>query len=143
MAKEEDITKKESLASQLKSDEQSIRSNQETWKRWSQLTAQVWTDEKLKQRLIATPAAVLQEHGLAIPAGMDVRVVENTDKVFYLTLPAKPAGGVTELTSSELAGAVGGVSCSGVCTQTCIIHLPEPPSYTQGICMPSPIVGPV
>ena len=88
-------------------------------KKWSQLLKQVWADEQLKQRLLDKPAAVLQEHGIEVPAGMEVRVVESADKVSYVTLPAKPAGGVTELTSSQLASIVGGLRPH---------HLPDPPT---------------
>lgn len=49
-----------------------------------------WADEKLKQRLIDNPEAVLQEHGIEVQAGMEIQVVENTDKVSYLTLTPKP-----------------------------------------------------
>jgi hypothetical protein len=101
---------KNSLASQLKEGGNSL-SSRETWKKWSQLTAQAWVDDKFKQRLIADPAALLQEHGIATPPGVEVRVVENTDKVYYFCLPAKPAGDVTELTSSQLEGAVALFCC--------------------------------
>ena len=76
--------------------------------KWSQLVGQVWADEKLKQRLKDNPTAVLQEHGLVVPSGVDVRVVENTDKVTYLVLPPKPAEDVTELTSNQLNAVAGG-----------------------------------
>ena len=85
---------------------------QESWNKWSQLVAQVWADDKLKQRLMDKPAAVLQEHGIEVPAGIDVRVVENTDKVYYLTLPPKPAGDVTELTAGQLGNLAGGITAA-------------------------------
>jgi hypothetical protein len=106
----------------------------EDWKKWSQLVAQAWADEKLKQRLLDEPASVLQEHGIAVPAGVEVRVVENTEKVSYLTLPAKPAGEVTELTSSQMRSVSGGACCfsrpCGSPPRDCIILTsgpPEPP----------------
>src|SRR5439155_17381599 len=68
----------------------------ENWKKWSQLVAQAWADEKLKQRLMDNPAEVLQGYGIEVPAGVEVRVVESTDKVSCLTLPRKPVGDVTE-----------------------------------------------
>jgi len=89
--------------------------SQEALKNWSKLMAQVWTDEKLKQRLIDKAAAVLREHGIETPDGMEIRVVENTAKVSYLTLPPKPAGDVTELTSSQLAGVAGGLGIACCC----------------------------
>jgi hypothetical protein len=52
---------------------------------------------------------------------MEVRVVENTDKVYHLTLPAKPTGEVTELTGREMKAVMGGdTPCHG--------HEPPPQS---------------
>jgi hypothetical protein len=80
----------------------------EAMKKWAELVGQVWADEKLKQRLLDNPAAVLQEHGIEVLAGVEIRVVENTEKVTYLTLPAKPAEGATQLTASQMAAVAGG-----------------------------------
>ena len=84
----------------------------ETLKKWSRLVAQAWADEKLKQQLVDNPTRVLQEHEIEVPAGVEIRVVENTDKVSYLMLPPKPAGDVAELTSGQLSGVAGGFCCS-------------------------------
>ena len=86
----------------------------ETMKKWSHLVAQAWADEKLKQRLIASPAVVLQEHGIEV-SGRELRVVENTEKVSYLVLPAEPAGGVVELSSGQLSTVAGGFCCCYAC----------------------------
>jgi hypothetical protein len=75
----------------------------EVAKKWLQLVAQARADKTLKQRLMDTPVVVLQEHGMKVRPGLDIRVVENTDKVAYLKLPAE-----AELTNSELDGIVGG-----------------------------------
>lgn len=99
----------------------------ETWKKWSQLVAQVWVDENLKQRLKDNPAAVLQEHGLPVPAGTDIRVVENTHKVTYLILPPKPAGDVTELASSQLSSVAGGFTMVG----TFACNQPDHPDHSE------------
>jgi len=87
-----------------------MAAEQENRKKWAQLVAQVWADDQLKQRLIDKPGVVLQELGIPVPAGLEVRVVENTDKVCYLTLPPKPAGDVTELTSAQLSGVAAGMT---------------------------------
>jgi hypothetical protein len=76
----------------------------EVAKKWLQLVAQARADKTLKQRLMDTPVVVLQEHGMKVRPGLDVRVVENTDKVAYLMLPA--AG--SELTTKQLDAVVGG-----------------------------------
>jgi hypothetical protein len=108
MAREDD---KPSLAAQLGGAEAGIN-----LQKWSQLTALAWTDDKLKQRLIAKPAAVLQEHGISIPQGVEVRVLENTDKIYHLVLQAKPAGDVSELSSSQMAAVAGGVPAITICS---------------------------
>jgi hypothetical protein len=69
------------------------------------VVARAWADEGFKRRLLADPKAVLQEHGLAAPPGVEVRVVENTATVLYLALPARPAG---ELTEADLAKVAAG-----------------------------------
>jgi hypothetical protein len=76
----------------------------EDWKRWCHLVAQAWADEELKRRLIDNPRKVLKEHGIEAPEGVEVRVVENTEEVHYLTLPAKPAGEVIGLEAGQARG---------------------------------------
>ncbi len=63
-------------------------------------------DPALKAKLIADPKAVLAEHGIKVPAGFTVKVVENTPSVFHLVLPKAAASG--ELSDEELAAAAGG-----------------------------------
>ena len=75
----------------------------EVGKKWLQLVAQARADKTLKQRLVDTPVVVLQEHGINVRQGLDIRIVEDTDKVVYLNLPAK-----AELTDRDLDGVVGG-----------------------------------
>ena len=75
---------------------------------WGQIVAQASTDQGFKRRLLADPAAVLKENGIAVPAGVRITVVEDTDQVIHLTLPARRAG---ELSEAELAGVAGGVGC--------------------------------
>ena len=63
--------------------------------------------------------AVLKEHGLDVPDGIDVKVVENADDCVHITLPA-PSAGDMDLSDDELSNAAGGSnggwgSCA--CTQ--------------------------
>src|SRR5262245_6999877 len=78
---------------------------------WSQVVAKAWVDDAFKRRLLADPAAVLQEHGVAVPPGVQVKVVEDTDTVRHMTLPARPPG---ELSEEELARAAGGAYNQGL-----------------------------
>jgi hypothetical protein len=77
------------------------------------LFAACWKDEALKARLMADPKAVLAEHGLDVPDGMDVKVVENADNCVHITMPAPPAGHLT-LSDEELGNAAGGSAAFGL-----------------------------
>ena len=72
----------------------------------AQLVAQAWLDPAFKARLVGSPATALQEQGIAVPAGAEVRVVEDSDRVVYLHLPAQPP--TQALTIEQLAAVVGG-----------------------------------
>ena len=71
------------------------------------LFAACWKDEALKQRFMSDPKAVLAEYGMDVPDGMDVNVVENTDNMVHITMPA-PASGSMDLSDEELSNAAGG-----------------------------------
>jgi hypothetical protein len=79
---------------------------------WDQIVAMAWTDEAFRKRLLADPATVLKEQGLEVPAGVQFKVVEDTEVLRHLTLPLKPSD---ELAEEELARGVGGVAagCGG------------------------------
>ena len=71
------------------------------------LFSECWKDEALKARFIQDPKTVLAEHGLNVPEGVDVNVLENTDNVVHITLPMSPAN-MHELSDEELGSAAGG-----------------------------------
>jgi hypothetical protein len=72
--------------------------------------AKTWADNGFKVRLLADPAGVLKAEGLSTPAGATVKIVENTDTVFNLVLPAKP----TDLSDEEMGAVSGGFTgCRG------------------------------
>ena len=72
------------------------------------LFAACWKDEALKARFMADPKAVLAEYGMDVPHGMDLNVVENTDTIVHITMPAPPSG-YLDLSDDELSNAAGGV----------------------------------
>jgi hypothetical protein len=74
---------------------------------FSQLIAKAWTDVTFKKRLLSEPATVLEEHGLEVPAGVTIRVVEDTDTLIHLSLPPQPSD--KELTEEDLAAVAGGL----------------------------------
>jgi hypothetical protein len=71
------------------------------------LFAACWKDEGLKARIMSDPKAVLKEHGLEVPDGMDVKVVENAHDCVHITMPARPAG-YENLSDEDLLNAAGG-----------------------------------
>ena len=73
------------------------------------LFAACWKDEALKQRFMADPKAVLAEHGMPVPDGMAVNVVENTDNTVHITMPAPPSTAMN-LSDEELGDAPGGAA---------------------------------
>ena len=73
---------------------------------WGQLVARAWADPAFKAKLLADPAGVLKENGLTTPAGLQIKVTENTDKVLNLVLPMKPPA--QELSEEELHRVAGG-----------------------------------
>jgi len=60
---------------------------QEFAKQYGQLVARAWGDAAFKAHLLAEPAAVLAERGIALPPGLEVRLHEDTPTLVHLTLP--------------------------------------------------------
>ncbi len=58
-------------------------------------------NDSLKQHFKSTPKIVLVEHGFDVPDDIEIKVVENTDRKVYITLPAHP-GMQDELSYSDL-----------------------------------------
>ena len=73
-------------------------------KQYGQLVARAWADDEFKARFLAEPAAVLQEYGIPVPPGVELRAVENTDKVAYLSLPLQPSDELSDEQLSQMAG---------------------------------------
>ncbi len=97
----------------------------------AKIFAACWKDEALKARFMADPKAVLAEHGIDVPANIDVNVVENSDNTVHITMPAAPAD-ASQLSDEELSATAGGniqhSTCLGgsawpenltVCISTC------------------------
>jgi hypothetical protein len=78
----------------------------QSFSQWGRIVAQAWQDDTFKRRLLLNPMSVLDEFGLDVPAGVQVRVVENTDHLMHLTIPATPPE--RELSDDDLEKVAGG-----------------------------------
>ena len=84
-------------------------------KQWSQIVARAWADEAFKYRLLSEPTTVLREHGLEMAPDIELKVVEDSEKVRHFVLPALPIGELTDEELSPTAGADSYSSFSGGC----------------------------
>ena len=75
------------------------------------LFAACWKDEALKARFMTDPKAVMAEHGMDVPANMNVNVVENSDNTVHITMPQAPASD-GEVSDEELSNVAGGQNLS-------------------------------
>jgi hypothetical protein len=95
-------------------------------KSYAQIMAKAWTDPTFKQRLLEQPAAVLEEHGIPVSPGIEIRAVESTAERVYITVPAPPPEDISE---EDLLTVAGGEDCastaSTIGTLTC-------PVFTTG-----------
>jgi hypothetical protein len=76
------------------------------------IIARAWRDPAFKAKLIADPKATLKEAGITVPAGMTLKVLENTATHVHLVLPPKPT---SELSDESLDKAVGAAACTEIC----------------------------
>ena len=77
-------------------------------KQWAQVVARTWSDEAFKKRLLAEPAVVLKEAGLEVPAGLQIKVVENSVRLAHVILSPAPAA--SERSEEVMAFLQGGVN---------------------------------
>lgn len=92
---------------------------QEYGRPWAKLVAQAWADADFKARLLADPAAFLKEVGVELPAGIELRVVENTAGLTHFVLPAPPPA--VSLEACEERVSAGDCGNGGICcTTSCV-----------------------
>lgn len=70
----------------------------------AQVITKALQDENFKQQLKKDSAKTLAEQGVKLAPGVEVRIVENTDKVRYLVIPNAKA-------AVAAAGSCGGGNC--------------------------------
>jgi hypothetical protein len=90
---------------------------------WNDLQQQVLdraeTDPEFRAKLLENPKDALEEQfGIATPANISVRVIEEQPGEVILVLPARHMGSGTMLSDEELERAAGGLSAS-TCSTAC------------------------
>ena len=85
-------------------------------KPYEALIKRCWEDNAFKQRLLANPAAVIDEAGLPIPVGVtEVKAIENGPSQLTIVIPPNPKN-FQDTSSKLIAGGYfifsrGGFSC--------------------------------
>lgn len=78
---------------------------------WAKIVARAWADAGFKQRLLDDPGSIMAEEGMPVPDGMEIKVVEATEKQAWLVLPPKPEDGEIETGEERLAATLSYMSC--------------------------------
>ena len=76
-------------------------------KAYGQIIAKSWSDPAFAKRLQSDPRTVLKEHGIEVPAGVEVKVVHSGPNEMHVPLPARPSG---ELDDEHLKNVAAGYS---------------------------------
>ncbi len=74
----------------------------------AKVITRAWSDADYKARLLDNPHSALAEAGVEIPAGTNVKVVENTADTHHLVLPLAP-GNASELSDEDMEKLAGGL----------------------------------
>jgi hypothetical protein len=77
---------------------------------YAKLVKKAWDDPAFKAQLLERPNAALAAAGVPVPAGVTVKVLEDTDKVVHLVLPPKPTGVLADDHLDLVAGGVTNLS---------------------------------
>jgi hypothetical protein len=102
---------------------------------YGKVIAKAWRDPAFKAKLLADPHATLTAAGVALPAGLTVRVVENTDKEFHFVLPPKPTG---ELSDEALDNVSAGVTPVPAFSNNWMCAFPAPSPFPISSAAPMP-----
>lgn len=72
-------------------------------KKWQEIVIRTWTDPTFKAQLLSHPKRVLEEYGIVCHE--QIKVVENSKDLRYLTLPEKPHGHLSNAELKKIAAA--------------------------------------
>jgi hypothetical protein len=74
------------------------------------IAEKAWKDEAFHRAILADPNKLYEEHfGQPVPAGLKIKVLEDTADTVHFVIPARPAK-TGELSDAELEDVAGGVT---------------------------------
>ncbi len=73
----------------------------------AQVIARAWSDPDFKAQLLNDPKTVLAGYGVDLPAGLTLKIVENTADTIHIVLPATPSQ-ASVLSDGDLQNLAGG-----------------------------------
>ena len=79
---------------------------------FNRIIEKAWADPAFKRRLMSDPKGVAKEFGFSVPPHVELRVVENTENIVYVVVPAKPSA--KPLSDEELGQVSGGVTATPI-----------------------------
>ena len=80
------------------------------------IAEKAWKDEAFHKEVLANPNKAYEQYlGRPVPAGMTIKVVEDTPNTVHFVIPAKPAN-AGELSDSELENVAGGLTPTFIAT---------------------------
>ncbi|MFH0976010.1 MAG: NHLP leader peptide family RiPP precursor [Spirochaetota bacterium] len=62
----------------------------ENRRKMAKVISKAWSSESFKEKLISNPRMVLAENGITVPADVELKVVEQTEKLMYIVIPFRP-----------------------------------------------------
>ncbi|MFI5334953.1 MAG: NHLP leader peptide family RiPP precursor [Chlamydiales bacterium] len=74
-------------------------------KAWAEVVARAWKDDLFKRKLLTRTNEALKEYGLAVPAGVNLKILEETSTSTYLVLPNKPQEELSETEMKKMVAA--------------------------------------
>jgi hypothetical protein len=78
------------------------------------IAEKAWKDEAFHKEVLANPNKVYEQYiGKPLPAGMTIKVVEDTATTVHFVIPGKPAN-AGELSDAELENVAGGITPTGL-----------------------------
>ncbi len=75
-------------------------------KKWNEVIKKASVDQGFKQQLLKNPGQALKLHGVDVPSGVTVKIVEDSPTTLYLVLPHYSKHDLSEEQLREVAGGI-------------------------------------